>query len=68
LVIYSDGVSEATDLSGSEYGADRLRELIGRKKDMNASSLVAACREDLEEFRRNAEKTDDVTLFILGRS
>jgi sigma-B regulation protein RsbU (phosphoserine phosphatase) len=68
LVIYSDGVSEATDLSGSEYGADRLRELIGRKKDMNASTLVAACREDLEEFRRNAEKTDDVTLFILGRS
>ena len=35
---------------------------------MNASSLVAACREDLEEFRRNAEKTDDVTVFILGRS
>jgi serine phosphatase RsbU (regulator of sigma subunit) len=67
-VIYSDGVSEATDLSGREYGADRLRELIGRRNGTNASTLVAACREDLEEFRRNAVKTDDVTLFILGRS
>jgi sigma-B regulation protein RsbU (phosphoserine phosphatase) len=68
LVIYSDGVSEATDLAGTEYGADRLREVIGRKKGLNASTLVATCREDLEGFRRNAVKTDDVTLFILGRS
>ena len=67
LVIYSDGVSEATDLSGREYGADRLRELIGRKKALHASTLVAACREDLEEFRRSAMKVDDVTLFILAR-
>jgi sigma-B regulation protein RsbU (phosphoserine phosphatase) len=68
LVIYSDGVSEATDLSGKEYGSARLRALIGRKNCTNASTLVAACREDLEEFRQNAVKTDDVTLFILGRS
>jgi len=45
-----------------------LQELIGRKKGMNAATLVAACREDLEEFRRSAAKTDDVTLFILSRS
>jgi sigma-B regulation protein RsbU (phosphoserine phosphatase) len=68
LVIYSDGVSEATDLSGREYGADRLRELVGQTKGMNVSTLVAACREDLDQFRRNAVKTDDVTVFILGRA
>ncbi len=67
LVIYSDGVSEATDLSGREYGVDRLRELIGRKRGMDASTLVAACRGDLEGFRGGAVKTDDVTLFSLGR-
>jgi sigma-B regulation protein RsbU (phosphoserine phosphatase) len=68
LVIYSDGVSEATDSSGTEYGVDRLRELIGRKKGINASTLIATCRKDLAEFRQNALKTDDVTLFALGRS
>jgi sigma-B regulation protein RsbU (phosphoserine phosphatase) len=67
LVIYSDGVSEATDLSGTEYGADRLRELIGQKHRLDASTLLAACRDDLGEFRRNAIKTDDVTLLVLGR-
>jgi sigma-B regulation protein RsbU (phosphoserine phosphatase) len=67
LVIYSDGVSEATDVSGSEYGVDRLRALVGRKQAVNASTLLAACRDDLTEFRRNAPQADDVTLFVLGR-
>ena len=68
LVIYSDGVSEATDLSGTEYGTHRLRELIGQKNSLNASTLLAACRDDLGEFRRHAAKTDDVTLLVVGRS
>jgi sigma-B regulation protein RsbU (phosphoserine phosphatase) len=67
LVIYSDGVSEATDRSGNEYGADRLGELIGREKRINAAAMLAACRDDLGEFRRNAAKADDVTLFVLSR-
>jgi phosphoserine phosphatase RsbU/P len=68
LMIYSDGVSEAIDLSGTEYGAERLRELAGQERQMNASTLLAACRDDLTQFRRNALKTDDVTLFVLGRA
>jgi sigma-B regulation protein RsbU (phosphoserine phosphatase) len=67
LVIYSDGVSEATDLSGREYGLDHLSEFIGRNHTLNAASLLAACRDDLSEFRRDAAKTDDVTLFVLSR-
>jgi sigma-B regulation protein RsbU (phosphoserine phosphatase) len=67
LVIYSDGVSEATDWLGNEYGVDRLRELIGRKPRVNAAAMLAACRDDLGEFRRNAAKADDVTLFVLSR-
>ncbi len=68
LVIYSDGVTEATDLTGAEYGADRLRSMIGQNQDWNVSTLLANCRDDLAAFRHNAARTDDVTLFILGRS
>jgi sigma-B regulation protein RsbU (phosphoserine phosphatase) len=67
LVIYSDGVSEAMDGAGNEYGAERLRALIGGKRTVNASAILAACRDDLGEFRRNAVKTDDVTMFVLSR-
>jgi sigma-B regulation protein RsbU (phosphoserine phosphatase) len=67
MVIYSDGVSEATDVSGAEYGVDRLRRLIGGGQPISPSLLLAACRDDLTAFRRNADRTDDVTLFVLGR-
>jgi sigma-B regulation protein RsbU (phosphoserine phosphatase) len=68
LVIYSDGVSEAADVLGAEYGANRLRELIGFQQPLSASAILAACRDDLSLFRRDAPKLDDVTLFVLGRS
>jgi phosphoserine phosphatase RsbU/P len=67
IVIYSDGVSETTDASGEEYGANRLRELIGRSK-ADPAALLAACCEDLTAFRCHQDKADDVTLFVLGRS
>jgi sigma-B regulation protein RsbU (phosphoserine phosphatase) len=67
LLIYSDGVSEATGASGKEYGVDRLRELLAQNQAWGASVLLGACRDDLATFRRNVPKADDVTLFVLGR-
>jgi sigma-B regulation protein RsbU (phosphoserine phosphatase) len=68
LVIYSDGVSEATDLFGAEYGSDRIRQIIAGNCAGLSGALLAACREDLLTFRGNAPRTDDVTLFVLGRT
>lgn len=68
LMIYSDGVSEAANAHGFEYGSDRLRELVGVQQPFNASSLLSACRNDLSLFRKDTPKSDDVTLFVLGRS
>jgi len=67
LVLYSDGVSEARDFLGLEYGAPRLRKVIGERHAMHPSALVGACRDDLAAFRRGAEKADDLTILVLGR-
>jgi len=67
LVIYSDGVSEATDLSGIEYTPQRLQKILGDRRDCDAAALLSACREDLSRFRGHARKNDDVTLFVLSR-
>jgi len=64
MVIFSDGVSDAIDASGSEYGLDRLRSLVAAQR---CAGLLEACRDDLNRFRHGAPKTDDVTLFVLGR-
>jgi sigma-B regulation protein RsbU (phosphoserine phosphatase) len=67
MLIYSDGVSDTTDAFGEEYGANRLRELIGRS-NADPAALLTACRDDLSTFRCNTRKADDVTLFVLGRN
>ncbi len=67
MLIYSDGVSEATDDLGNEYGCGRLCELIRAARSGAPSSLIAACRDDLKSFR-GQQRADDVTMFALGRS
>jgi sigma-B regulation protein RsbU (phosphoserine phosphatase) len=68
LVVYSDGVSEATDSTDTEYGADRLRDLICTHRAKTPAGLLAACRDDLAAFRLNCQKADDATLFVLART
>ena len=68
MVIYSDGVSEATDVAGAQYGADRLSELVSNNCAMSPSALVAACREDLTMFCDGTQRGDDMTLLVLARA
>lgn len=68
LLVYSDGVSEATDSLDTEYGAERLRKLIGDCRAKSPADLLAACRDDLAAFRLNCQRADDATLFVLARS
>lgn len=67
ILIYSDGVSEATDSVGAEYGVERLRQLISGKACANPAELIGACRDDLSNFR-GATRADDATLFALTRN
>ncbi len=68
MIIYSDGVSEATDASNAEYGAERLRRLIGQHHSACPTDMLAACRDDLASFRLHCQKNDDATLFVLARN
>lgn len=68
LLMYSDGISEAADSSGELYGIERLQKLVSEKRGPSPSALLAACREDLTTFCNGAQKTDDMTLLVLGRA
>jgi phosphoserine phosphatase RsbU/P len=67
LLLYTDGVSEAFDRDGGEYGADRLASVVQAHASDTAQALVAACMRDLEQFRGGAKRTDDVTLMAIRR-
>jgi sigma-B regulation protein RsbU (phosphoserine phosphatase) len=68
LVIYSDGISEATDQVDAEYGVERLSKLMYEHRGKSPADLLAAVRDDLAAFRLNCPKADDATLFVLART
>ena len=52
VVLYSDGVSEASNPDGEEYGIEALRKLIAEQHPTCCpSKLVQACKQRLTAFR-----------------
>jgi sigma-B regulation protein RsbU (phosphoserine phosphatase) len=66
--MYTDGLSEAPDASGQQYGIERLAQLLSPHCDLAAKELVNTVLADLNRFRSGAPRTDDLTIMILRRS
>src|SRR2546423_10028228 len=67
LVIYSDGVSEAVNPNGEEFGATRLYEVVARNLDTSASGIRDRIESALPQFSHGTPAADDITLVIVKR-
>ncbi len=67
LVIYSDGVSEANNLAGDEFGLERLSEVVRKNLSSSASGLRDKVESTLSLFTQTAPAGDDITLVIVKR-
>ncbi len=67
LVLYTDGVTEATDPDDVEFGLDRLSEVCRRHGESSLEELAAAIEEGLWHFARGVLYADDQTLVMLRR-
>jgi sigma-B regulation protein RsbU (phosphoserine phosphatase) len=67
LLLCTDGVLEAEDGSGGEYGSDRLRAILAASQDLAPTALIDACVNDLAAFLGGARSGDDVTLMAIRR-
>ncbi|HZW32804.1 MAG TPA: SpoIIE family protein phosphatase, partial [Isosphaeraceae bacterium] len=63
LAFYTDGITEATDAGGVQFGVTRLDAVLGRC-DLDAPGIVAAVIEALDRFTGGAPPEDDRTLLI----
>jgi serine phosphatase RsbU (regulator of sigma subunit) len=63
LVIYSDGVSEAPNAQGEEYGQARLANRMQENREAPVSELLAAIQASVQEFS-GATQADDITLIV----
>ncbi len=67
LIIYSDGVSEANNLKGDEFGMERLTQVVSKNLQASASGLRDKVESALSAFTQTAPANDDITLVIVKR-
>jgi len=65
LVIFTDGVIEAVNESGQEYGEDRLKVLLQTSTGLAASAFLQRLMLDLDAFTRTASQHDDITCMVV---
>jgi serine phosphatase RsbU (regulator of sigma subunit) len=66
LVMYTDGISEAPDNSGGEFGEARLVDTIRRNFDLPPSGLLATIQTAVQQFS-GGRQADDLTM-VVGRA
>jgi phosphoserine phosphatase RsbU/P len=67
LLLFTDGISEANDASGREYGVGGLSLAIGERHGWAPKELVAACLGDVERHSAGVRQADDQTLVAIQR-
>lgn len=68
LILYTDGLSEALNPAGDEYGIDRLLRTLSRERATSPQTLIRACLEDLKGFLAGASRTDDLAIMAIRRA
>jgi sigma-B regulation protein RsbU (phosphoserine phosphatase) len=67
LVLYSDGVTEASNLEFDEFGEERFIRVLSENRMRPAREIVDAVTAALKEFTAGAPQADDITLLVARR-
>jgi serine phosphatase RsbU (regulator of sigma subunit) len=65
LVMYSDGVTEAENAAGDEFGEQRLIDCLAGARGRSAEQVLAHIQHVLATFTENAAQNDDVTMMAV---
>jgi serine phosphatase RsbU (regulator of sigma subunit) len=68
LVLYTDGITEASDPDDEEYGIERLAKICKLRRQDDLELLAEAIQRDLDTFTRGVPYADDRTLLLIRRT
>jgi sigma-B regulation protein RsbU (phosphoserine phosphatase) len=67
LLLFTDGISEASDAEGNLFGKERLEKLLIDNYRQPAESIAEAVLQVLDEFVGRTPQSDDLTIMVLRR-
>ena len=65
VVLYTDGITEAENSQGEEFGMERLSAVIRRDSSLPAESLMNNIFQSAEDFCQGVGFNDDATVLIV---
>ena len=68
LALYSDGVTEACNPQGEEFGEQGLTEFLGERKSECCAGLVKTLAEHVRKWHGSPSFTDDFTIVLVRRN
>ncbi|MCA1557257.1 MAG: SpoIIE family protein phosphatase, partial [Acidobacteria bacterium] len=65
IVLYTDGVTEATNRAGEEYGREHLERAVLDAQDLSAREMISKIHKDVLDWTEGQGAEDDITFFII---
>jgi phosphoserine phosphatase RsbU/P len=67
-VVFTDGVVEAEDINGDEYGEERLLFMLHSGAQLAPGQMLQKLTADLDHFVAGAPQHDDITCMLVKAS
>ncbi|HEY0141084.1 MAG TPA: SpoIIE family protein phosphatase [Thermoanaerobaculia bacterium] len=67
-VLYSDGITEAENAAGDEFGNERLEQILHASMNATPTEIRDRIKQGVEAFVADAPQKDDETLVIVRRA
>ena len=65
FLFYTDGLTEAMNVQGVQFGEESVSQLVKDKRGLSAPALQHTILTAVEEFRGEAERHDDLTMVVV---
>jgi len=65
VLLYTDGVTEATNAAEEEFGTERLAQVVNTNRALSTRDLVTSIRRTLQQFTNADLPEDDTTIVAI---
>ena len=65
LFLYTDGIPEAADATGSMFGTARMLAALNKEPDLTPEQILKTVRTEVNGFVNEAEPFDDLTMLCI---
>ncbi|HAA05224.1 MAG TPA: serine/threonine protein phosphatase, partial [Syntrophobacteraceae bacterium] len=65
IFMYTDGITEAMNVSAEMFSEDRLVDSVYRMRERSVKEICNGLMENIEDFSRGAPQADDITMLAI---